>query len=194
VSSKSASKAGFTVRNRYETDGSPVCEEECHIEFVPCSAGYYLLWTSTFTPTAGSVAFGDQEEMGLGVRLATNLIVKEGGHVLNSHADRDEAGAWGKQAAWCDYGGVLNGKHLGVLLMPYPGNFRESWFHVRDYGLLLANPFGRNAFTGEEKSRVEVNREAPLTLQFGICIYSVEGEAANCSRLYEQYLNLTNKK
>lgn len=184
---------GFTARNLYEVDGSPVCEEQCHIEFVPCEVGYYLLWTSTFTPSGNSVAFGDQEEMGLGVRLATNLIVKEGGHVRNSQGDRDEAGAWGKQAAWCEYGRSIDGQQLGVLVMPHPGNFRESWFHVRDYGLLLANPFGRNAFTGEEKSRVVVNRKEPLTLRFGICVYDspTEDHAASSPRLYEKYLKLT---
>jgi len=184
---------GFMVRNRYVTDDGPVCDEVCRIEFVPNESGYFVLWTSRFTPSGESVVFGDQEEMGLGVRLATNLIVKRGGHVLNSHGDRDEAGAWGKQADWCDYSGTVGGRRLGVLMMPHPDNFRESWFHVRDYGLLLANPFGRNAFTGEAKSRVVVRREKPLTLKFGVYVHatSADGEAFDCSKIYSEYLKRT---
>ncbi len=193
VSQTAAEQGGFTVRNRYETEDGPVCDEVCRIEFVPFEFGYYLLWESRFTPSGETVAFGDQEEMGLGVRLATNLIVKRGGHVLNSHGDRDEAGAWGKQAAWCDYSRTMGDRQLGVLVMPHPDNFRESWFHVRDYGLLLANPFGRNAFTGKSKSRVVVGREKPLTLKFGVCVHatSTGDEAADCSTMYANYLKLT---
>jgi len=107
--------------------------------------------------------------------------------------DRDEAGAWGKQAAWCDYSRTMGDRQLGVLVMPHPDNFRESWFHVRDYGLLLANPFGRNAFTGKSKSRVVVGREKPLTLKFGVCVHatSTGDEAADCSTMYANYLKLT---
>lgn len=192
VSASGSERMGFTVRNLYEAKDGPICEEICRIEFVPCSAGYFLLWSSTFTPAGESVAFGDQEEMGLGVRLATNLIVEEGGDAKNSHGHRDEAGAWGKQAAWCDYGRAVDGRRLGALVMPDPKNFRTSWFHVRDYGLVLANPFGRNAFTGGEKSRVVVDRERPLRLRFGICIYSAPlgDQAAEPETLYEEYLSL----
>ncbi len=192
VSASGSKRMGFTVHNLYEPKSGPLCEEACRIEFVPCSVGYFILWSSTFTPTGNSVDFGDQEEMGLGIRLATNLIVEEGGDVKNSHGHRNEAEAWGKQAAWCDYGRSRNGQRLGVLVMPSLRNFRTSWFHVRDYGLLLANPFGRNAFTGGEKSRVVVDRDEPLTLQFGICVYSAvpDNKAAEPASLYEEYLSL----
>lgn len=192
VSASGSKRMGFSLRNLYEAENGPVCEEDCRIEFVPCSVGYFILWSSTFTPAGKSVAFGDQEEMGLGVRLATNLIVEEGGDVKNSHGQRNEAEAWGKKAAWCDYGRTHDGQRLGVLVMPSPENFRTSWFHVRDYGLVLANPFGRNAFTGGEKSSVVVDRNHPLTLKFGICIYSdsLDDKAGEPASLYDEYLSL----
>ena len=45
--------------------------------------------------------------------------------------------------------------------MPGPGNFGRSWFQARDYGLLVANPFGRRYFTGGEPSRVVTGKEGP---------------------------------
>ena len=62
---------------------------------------------------------------------------------------------------------------VGVLLIPHKDNFRPSWFHVRDYGLLVANPFGQNVFTKGEKSRIEVKPGEKLDLRFGVWIYSV---------------------
>ena len=40
--------------------------------------GWLLGIDSTFSSTTGEIRFGDQQEMGLGVRLATPLIEKNG--------------------------------------------------------------------------------------------------------------------
>ena len=61
---------------------------------------------------------------------------------------------------------------IGATLMPDPQNFRPSWFHARDYGLLVANPFGRRAFKQGEASRVPVPPATPLRLRFGVYIHS----------------------
>jgi hypothetical protein len=118
------------------------------------------------------LAFGDQEEMGLGIRVATPLAVVKGGRITDSAGRVNEAQVWGKQADWCAYRGTIAGKPVGVQLMTHPGNFRRSWFHARDYGLLEANPFGRNAFTKGEKSQVVVEDGKTLRLRFGVMTLS----------------------
>ena len=137
-------------------------------------AGYLVLWDSEFTPKDGDLTFGDQEEMGLGVRMATPLAVVKGGRITNSDGLKNEAQVWGKPADWCAYTGTVDGRRAGVSLMPHPQNFRRSWFHARDYGLLVANPFGRNAFTKGEKSRVVVRKGQSLRLRFGVLVFSGE--------------------
>jgi hypothetical protein len=89
--------------------------------------------------------FGDQEEMGLGVRVATGIAEKNGGIILASTGDRTARATWGKSFGWCDCSGELGDRRVGVTLMPDPANFRPSWFHNRDYGLMVTNPFGRKA-------------------------------------------------
>lgn len=170
---QAGSTATFAVKNRYVAqDGmQQVCEEICRYRLTALERGYLLETASEFQNPQGDFAFGDQEEMGLGVRLATGLIVKNGGQITNSQGDRDEAGAWGKAARWCDYSGVLDGRRVGVLMIPSPRNVRESWFHVRDYGLMVGNPFGREALTRGEASRVEVRAGAPFRLAYGVLIY-----------------------
>jgi hypothetical protein len=162
----------FVVRNRYEKGDRVIGEETCRITILVRPAGHLIVWDSVFRPLGGELAFGDQEEMGLGVRVATPLVVVKGGRITDSEGRVNEAQVWGQEADWCAYGGEIDVKRVGVLLMPDPGNFRRSWFHARDYGLLEANPFGRNAFTKGEKSRVVVKAGDSLRLRFGVLIWS----------------------
>lgn len=147
----------FAVKNRYVSGDRTICEEVCRISISVRPDGYLIDWTSEFTGPE-DFSFGDQEEMGLGVRVATPLTVKNGGQILNSDGSKNEKQVWGKQADWCGYGGEIDGQPVGVTLMPDPKNFRRSWFHARAYGVLVANSFGQNAFTKGEKSKVVVKR------------------------------------
>jgi hypothetical protein len=182
----------FAVQNAYRTeDGKIICRETCRYTFLVRPSGWFLLHESEFTSDAGEIVFGDQEEMGLGVRVATPLTVKNGGRIVNSDGLMNEERAWGKQADWCEYSGAINGRRVGVTLMPHPANFGRSWFHARDYGLLVANPFGRNAFTEGDKSAVRVAPGQRLRLRFGAFICSTA--AANDARTaaaYDEYLRL----
>lgn len=173
----------FTVQNRYEFDGTAICDETCTTATVVTPLGILILLDSTFTPGA-DLYFGDQEEMGLGIRVATPISVRSGGRIKNSDNLIDEKQVWGKQAEWCDYSGEVNGKWAGILMMPHRDNFRRSWFHARDYGLLVANPFGRNAFTGGEKSKVEVKNGEKLRLRFGLLIHDGEVEGLKAIQDY----------
>jgi hypothetical protein len=159
--------AGFTVENAYLSGEQKLCDEICRIQIAARPEGYLITWDSTFRGAA-AFAFGDQEEMGLGVRVATPLAVKHGGRIVNSDRQRNESQVWGKPADWCDYSGAIGGRMAGLLLMPDPKNFRRSWFHARDYGVLVANPFGQNAFTKGAKSQVVVRPGESLRLRFGI--------------------------
>src|SRR5262249_47707676 len=151
-----SNRGSFTVRNHYESGGQTIAEEIARITISVRPAGYLMQWDSEFTPKAGQLSFGDQEEMGLGIRMATPLAVVNGGHITNSAGLNDEAQVWGKPADWCAYSGMVDGHRVGVIMIPHPENFRRSWFHARNYGLLAANPFGRNAFTKEDVSKIVV--------------------------------------
>jgi hypothetical protein len=173
ITRPAATAAGgtFAVRNRYRAGDRTVCDEVCRISVSATPAGYLIDWTSEFTGPA-DFHFGDQEEMGLGVRVATPLTVKNGGRIVNSDGLRDEKQVWGKQADWCDYRRVVDGEQVGVALMADPENVRRPWFHARDYGLLVANPFGRRAFTKGEQSRIIVKAGEPFRLRFGVLVHS----------------------
>jgi hypothetical protein len=180
----------FAVRNRYlAADGkATICRETCRYSILVRPSGYLLISASEFRSDDRHFAFGDQEEMGFGVRVATPLIVKNGGRILNSHGLKDGKEVWGKPAAWCDFSGTIDGRHVGVTVMPDPYNFRPSWFHARDYGLLVANPFGRKAMTKGEPSRVVVTRGEPFQLGFAVLLHaSDDPREPDLAAVYRDY-------
>lgn len=181
----------FTVRNSYLSAGGDgvVCMETCRYTILVRPFGYLLICDSTFTSDDGDFYFGDQEEFGLGIRVATLISARKGGHITDSQGRRDEKQVWGKQADWCDYSGVIDGKHVGITIMPHPSNFRRCWYHARNYGLLVANPFGRKSMTGGEKSKVVVRKGEKFRLRYGVLIYSVPaGAKVDAQKAYRDYL------
>ena len=184
----------FAVENRYLTPegGKEICRETCKYALEPVKDGVLVLWDSTFHSGAGSFYFGDQEEMGLGVRLAKAASVKSklGGRILNTSGERDEKGVWGKQADWCDYSGPIGEQFVGVMMMPHPSNFRKSWTHARDAGMMTLNPFGQKAFTRSgEASRVEVPAGKEFRLRYGVLFHwDKRSDEFEPSAAYQHYL------
>ncbi|HEV2471863.1 MAG TPA: PmoA family protein [Chthonomonadales bacterium] len=95
------------------------------------------------------VLLGDTKEGGIvSLRVADELTVLQGGQIENVYGAINEDEAWGKSAHWCDYSGMVGGRHLGVAVMDHPQSFRyPTHWHVRNYGLMTANPFGYSAFS-----------------------------------------------
>lgn len=168
-----AGKGTFTVRNLYLSGpaATPVCVETCRVTILARAAGTLLILDSGFVSDDHDLAFGAQEEMGLGVRVATPIAVKQGGWLLDSEGRKGEREVWGKHAEWCDAGGTIGGRDVGVTLMPDPASFGRGWFHARDYGLLVANPIERSERKQGEPARLVVRRGEPLRLRFGVLIH-----------------------
>jgi hypothetical protein len=168
----------FTAENRLLTkDGKVLGTQMSVIALKPqTDDGYLLTWEATFSSSEEDLVFGDQEEMGFGVRVATPITEKNGGRIFSSSGKTSAKATWGQVADWCDYSGIIDGRRVGVALMPDPANFRPSWFHNRDYGVFVANPFGRKAMKQGEESRVAVKKGDTLRLRFGALIYSTPGD------------------
>lgn len=163
--------------------GSVVSEIAVHAD----DHRHLIVWNAEFRAGEKELVFGDQEEMGFGVRVATPIIEKNGGKITSAVGRTTAAKTWGQPAAWCDYRGTLAGRSAGVTLFAGPKNFRESWWHNRDYGLMVANPFGRAAMKQGDASRVAVRPGEPLRLQFGAALYdSADHDPA---KSYEQFLS-----
>ena len=67
--------ATFSLENAYIDDGRVICTETRVVSIRVGEPGIFLLIDSEFKSDA-AFAFGDQEEMGLGVRVATPMTVE----------------------------------------------------------------------------------------------------------------------
>lgn len=161
----------FSDLKRYETaEGTPVCDEIFSLSIRAESDGYLLFFDSQFS-SHQKFWFGDQEEMGLGVRVATPISEKAGGRLLDSEGRQGAKQIWSRAAAWCDYSGSVAGKPAGITIIGHPNNHRTSWWHARDYGLVAANLFGRRAMKQGESSRIVVSPGEVFRLRYAIWIH-----------------------
>ena len=115
------------------------------------------------------LVFGDQEEIGLGARLSTSLTEKAGGQITSSNSLKSAAETWGKQAAWCDYSGKTGEQWVGITIFPSPQNAHACWWHNRDYGVFVANPFGKRA--GHVDGKLTVKKGESLRLKFDVLFH-----------------------
>ncbi|MGE3311018.1 MAG: DUF6807 family protein [Limisphaerales bacterium] len=162
----------FATENRLlTTDGAPLCSLTNRFGVVALTNAWLLVWDATFRSDDRDFTFGDQEEMGFGARVATGITEKNGGVITSSAGLRTAKATWGQPADWCDYSGVVDGRELGITLMADLANFRRSWWHNRDYGVFVANPFGREAMKQGLKSAVTVRRGENFRLRFAAAVH-----------------------
>jgi hypothetical protein len=134
------------------------------------------------------LVFGDQQEMGFGVRLATPMTSAAGGRLRDSAGRVGEKEIWGREAAWCDGSGVASGHRVGVALFAHPANEHRSRVHARDYGLIVLNPFGRRDFGQGDEQRVPLRRGEKLRLRFAALFHSgPRDSSADLETAYRAY-------
>ena len=73
------------------------------------------------------------------MRVADTIDEEAGSRIRNSNRQQGETGCMRQVAAWCDYSGVVAGRHAGVTLLVHPANPPTAFF-TRAYGTMLANP------------------------------------------------------
>jgi len=182
-------KLSFATESQLLTsDGQPLCRMICRFTLVSRASGWLLIWDATFHPDKRDLMFGDQEEMGFGARVATPMTEKNGGRIVNSDGLQTAAKTWGQPAKWCDYAGTVGDLQGGITLMAAPSNFRESWWHNRDYGVFVANPFGRAAMQQGERSVVTVKRGESLRITFGALMH--DGNTIDADAEYSEFEKL----
>jgi hypothetical protein len=174
------------TRNEWRTfDGEKVMDEVRTIHFINHGATHLILEIELIASVC-PITFGDTKEGCLGVRVADSMTEKAKGGVLeNAQGHKGEKNCWGRLSAWCDYSGKVDGEMVGVAIMADPWNPWPSAWHARGYGLLAANPFGRNqsgfpARVGQT-DLVRLAKGGKLSLTYDVLIHAgdaVEGHVA----------------
>jgi hypothetical protein len=154
----------------------------------------------TLRASHGELTFGDTKEGTMAVRLAETMRLtpneanrgRAGGHIVTSEGVRDGQ-TWGKRAAWVDYHGPVEGGIAGVAIFDHPKNPRHpTWWHVRDYGLFAANPFGIHDFEKQPAGTGDLRVPAgeSVTFRYRFYIHRGDEREADVARHYEDYATL----
>jgi hypothetical protein len=183
-------------RNRWVAkDGTLVCTDQrvFRVYAPDASDARTVDYEITLEALERPLVFGDTKEGSMAIRLAETMRLKGkvgAGHIVNSAGQRDGE-TWGKRAAWCDYYGPVNGKIVGVAMFDHPDNPRHpTWWHVRDYGLFAANPFGKHDFeklTDKAAGNLTVEPGAKVTFKYRLYLHpgnELEGKVAEQFRRY----------
>ncbi len=161
----------FATECRLKTStGEPLCLLTNHFTLIARPTGWLLVWSAEFQADQRDVVFGDQEEMGFGARVATPFTEKSGGLLRSATGKRTAKDTWGQPAKWCDYSGT-GLRSGGIMLMASDKNFRESWWHNRDYGVFVSNPFGRAAMKRGDRSEIKLAKGESLRITFGALVH-----------------------
>lgn len=129
--------------------GEPLLEETRYFRlWRAVTGGRFLDLTVVLAAGTRPVTFGDTKEGGIcSVRVREPLQGDAGGLIANAQGGLGESECWGHRSPWVDYSGTLDGRKVGIAILDHPRGFRfPTHWHVRDYGLFTANPFGWHDF------------------------------------------------
>ncbi|HSH94210.1 MAG TPA: PmoA family protein [Roseimicrobium sp.] len=205
---KSGSKEGVirTANAWVDTNNVVLCEDERTIRIQNTKDNIRIVdFNITIKATAGDIVLGDDKDGAMAIRVAESMRLKrrEGkkmvageGHIVNSEGVRDDD-TWGKRAKWCDYYGPVNGKTVGVAIFDNPSNPRfPTWWHVRDYGLFAANPFGQRHFeklTDTHAGDMKIPAGQSVTFKYRFYFHEGDEKSAKVEETYQEYVRSTSK-
>ncbi len=183
--------AVLVARNRWIADGDPICEDERTWTFGADDNARWIDLAIKIIASHGDVTFGDIKDGTFSIRVAGTMKVdaKLGGKIVNSRGQVN-TDAWAMPAEWVDYVGSLEGETVGIAMFSHPSNFRHPCrWHVRNYGLFTANPFGEEEFPKSEviQGGVTIPSGDSLTLRYRVFFHRGNTEQGNVAQAYEKY-------
>ena len=185
----------FQTQDEYRAnDGTVVATDDRHVRIYNHPNDRVLDFDITIHASNGPVTFGDTKEGTMAIRLNESMRLERRkqpglGHIVTSEGVRDGQ-TWGKRAKWCDYYGPVEGQTVGVAIFDHPSNPRHpTWWHVREYGLFAANPFGLHYFEGKPKGAGKLVVPAGQSITFRYRFYFHRGDEhqGHVAERYEAY-------
>ncbi len=172
-------------------EGEPVLREIQELRFhdTPAPRRYFDV-ISTLEAAHGDVTFGDDKEGLMAFRIRPEIQGNRAGLLTNAAGRQGESNVYGTPSPWMDYSGEIEGHGIrGIALFDHPENFRHPTFwHVRDYGLAAANPFGRHSVGGEaEDGSHRLAQGESMTFVYRFYVHSGDVEEARVAEKYKAF-------
>lgn len=170
-------------------DGVKVCEDERMLRVYAAKTARMLDFEVTLKATSGPVVLGDTKEGMFALRVASTMDAKRkgGGKIVNAEGLTNTA-AWGKHSPWVDYTGPVSGKTVGIAIFDHPESHgHPTAWHVRDYGLFAANPFGLHDFGEKRSGEVTIPEGGSLAFRYRVVLHDGDTASARIADLYRAY-------
>jgi hypothetical protein len=193
--------AVLQTHNEWRTaDGVKILDEDRAIHLYPLGKANLVVLRIDLHASVAPITFGDTKEGALGVRI--NDVIRAGkfgkGKIENALGKTGESECWGRIADWCDYSGPIDGKTVGLAVYADPKNAHPTYWHVRDYGLMAANPFGRKKAAFHDgaagKDLVKLAKGEHLELRFGILLHEGDASGGRVADSFKQFVKLRDKE
>jgi hypothetical protein len=180
----------FSSSDEWKTpDGKTIMTDDRRIVFWNMEKTRIMDFDVTLHASHGPVIFGDTKEGMFGVRVASTMDVnrKTGGKITNAEGITD-ADAWGKASPWVDYTGPVAGKTVGIAILNRPDSFRyPTTWHVRDYGLFAANPFGYHDFGRKETGEYTLPPGESVHFSYRVILHEGTTDEAGIAAAFKLY-------
>ena len=189
----------IATTNEWRTaEGRKVLDEKRTIHLYDLGEARLIVLDIDLHASAGKITFGDTKEGSMGIRIndaIREVIGKEKGpgKLENAEGKIGEKEVWGYPSAWCDYSGPLDGKVVGLAILSDPKNPQANW-HSRGYGLMAANPFGRDksgfpAMKGNT-TLLSIPKGDHLKLRYGLLLHSGDAKDGKVAMVYQEFTKL----
>lgn len=199
--------ATIRARNKWVgPDGTVHLTDETTIRARAAAGGRYLDYEVTLkAPADKPVTFGDTKEGSMAIRLplwmtpphqytdaAKKRVKHEGLGTIINDAGVKNTPTWGKRSAWVDYYAPKDGKVYGIAMLDHPSNPRHpTWWHVRDYALFAANPFGKHDFENlkdqPKAGDLTIPAGGSVTFKWRIYFHFGDEKAADIPARFKEY-------
>jgi hypothetical protein len=193
--------AHVVTRNEWRTaDGRKILDEKRMIHLYDRSKAWLFVFDIDLHASVAPITFGDTKEGSFGVRVSDAITAdkpggrgKGKGKIENADGKVGENACWGRPSPWCDYSGPIDGKTVGIAVFDDPKNTSPACWHVRGYGLMAANPFGRGhsfpALNGRT-DLVHLNKGEHLRLRYGLLLHEGDAHSGQVAEAYQMFLKL----
>jgi hypothetical protein len=191
---KSGAVGIIRSQNKYvSAEGKDICTDDRTLRIYGDTNPRILDFEVSLHAVEGNLTLGDTKEGTLALRLNETMRLKGKvgkGHIINSEGVRDDE-TWGKRAKWVDYFGPAEGKLVGVAIFDHPKNPRfPTYWHVRDYGLFAANPFGVHDFEKKPPGTgaMIIPEGVTMTWRYRIYIHTGDDQEGKVAAAYADYI------
>jgi hypothetical protein len=168
-------------------DGSPQLEERRTLRLLD---GHGLDVEIRLRAQHSPVTLGDAKDAAmLAVRVAPTMQGDRGGAIVLAGGRRGEAECWGAASEWADYAGPAPGGGVaGVAVLDHPDNPRHpTRWHVRDYGLMCANPTGSRCFGEDADGTLRIAAGEELCFRYRLLAHLGDAESAGIDAAYAAF-------